>query len=170
MKKRFIVSGPDFDSDGVDLIPNMNKKCTDYSPFITLCLWTIRMDHVISQSCYMYYRTILQGNCGKMTMKLSFSYNSVVKFNGKKIGSHDMTVLYPNPCYNKLRCNRDCTVHILCASYFSKMTSHILLFLCSPFKTKRTTQHCLTHALLNGNKSSLGNSVNPDQVASDKAI
>ena len=31
----------------------------------------------------------------------SFSYNSFVKLHGKKIVSHSMTVLYPNPCYNE---------------------------------------------------------------------
>ena len=53
---------PSFDM-GVDLIPSMNQKCT-VSPFITLC-------------------PILQRNYRKMTMKLSFSYNYVVKFHGK---------------------------------------------------------------------------------------
>ena len=39
--------------------------------------------------------TILQRNYRKMNIK-SFSYNSFVKFHGKKIGSHNMTVFYPN--------------------------------------------------------------------------
>ena len=78
-----------------------------------------------------------------------------------------MTVLYPNPCYNKLCCNKSCTVHILCASYFS----YIVLFMQSlQDKNIESTKNCLTHALLNHNKSSLGNSENRDQMASDKAI
>ena len=39
-------------------------------------------------------------------ISLLFSYNSFVKFRGKKkMGSHILTVLYPNPCYNKM-CNK----------------------------------------------------------------
>ena len=37
-------------------------------------------------------------------------------------------------------------------------------------KNKESTKNCLTHALLNHNKSSLRNSENQDQMASDKAI
>ena len=55
------------------------------------------MDCVISELCFK--RTILQWNYRKMTMILSFSYNSFEKFCGKNIGSHNMTVLYPYPCY-----------------------------------------------------------------------
>ena len=76
MKKSFIASGPCRFSHGVDLLPSMNQKCTDYSPFITLCLWTTGIYRVISESCY--NRTILQRNNRKMTLKLSYSYNSVV--------------------------------------------------------------------------------------------
>ena len=36
----------------------------------------------------------------------SFSYNSFVKFLGKKFGSHNMTMLYPSPCYTTTRCVR----------------------------------------------------------------
>ena len=37
-------------------------------------------------------------------MKWSFSYNSFVKFHGKKFRSHKMTVLLcPNPCYNMVK-------------------------------------------------------------------
>ena len=36
-------------------------------------------------------------------MKWSFSYNSFVKFPGKKFGSRKMTMLYPNLCYNEAR-------------------------------------------------------------------
>ena len=35
-----------------------------------------------------------------MTILWSFSYNSFVKFNLKTIGSHKITMLYPNLCYN----------------------------------------------------------------------
>ena len=60
-------------------------------------LWgSIVTDNVISES----------GNQGQFTMELkendhawSFSYNSFVKLYGKKFGSHNMTVLYPNLCY-----------------------------------------------------------------------
>ena len=45
--------------------------------------------------------TILQWNNRKMTISWSFSYNSFVKFNGKN-GSHNMTMLHPNPCYNEM--------------------------------------------------------------------
>ena len=35
-------------------------------------------------------------------MKWSFSYNSFAKFHGKKIGHHNMSMLYPNQCYNEV--------------------------------------------------------------------
>ena len=41
------------------------------------------MDHVKSQLCYKV--TLLQWNYRKMTITWSFSYNSFVKFHGKKI-------------------------------------------------------------------------------------
>ena len=41
------------------------------------------MDHVIHESCYK--GIILQRNSKKMTILWSFSYNSFVKFCGKKI-------------------------------------------------------------------------------------
>ena len=53
------------------------------SPFITLCLVSIGLDHYISESCYK--GTILLRNNRKMTISWSFSYNSFVKFHGKKI-------------------------------------------------------------------------------------
>ena len=53
------------------------------------------MDPAISEPCYK--GTILQRNYRKMTM--SFSYNSFVKFHGKFFLSHNMTMLYPKPCY-----------------------------------------------------------------------
>ena len=70
-------------------IGNSNKIhvfCVQYSPFITLCLGSIRMGCVISDLCYK--GTILQKNCRKMTRKMtilwSFSYQSFVKFHSKK--------------------------------------------------------------------------------------
>ena len=48
-----------------------------------LNLGSIGMDHVLSESCYK--ETILQWNYRKMTILLSFSYNSFVKFYGKNI-------------------------------------------------------------------------------------
>ena len=62
------------------------------------------MDSVISRPGYKW--TILQKNDRKMTIKWSFSYNSFVKFRGKKIGSNSMTKLYPKVCYNikRLHC------------------------------------------------------------------
>ena len=37
-----------------------------------------------------------------MTILWSFSYNSFVKFHGKKFGIHNITLLYPNLCYNEM--------------------------------------------------------------------
>ena len=70
------------------------------SPFIALFLGYSGLDHVINESCYK--RTILQRNYRKMTISWSFSYNSFVKFHGKKIGSHNMTLLYPNTFYSEV--------------------------------------------------------------------
>ena len=55
-----------------------------------LCLGSIDMDHVISEQ-----------QCVKGTI-LQNIYNAFVKYNGKKNGSHDMTVLHPNLCYNEM--------------------------------------------------------------------
>ena len=49
------------------------------------------MYFVISEGCYK--GTILQMNYRKLIMKGSFSYNSKVKFLGKKFGSHNMTII-----------------------------------------------------------------------------
>ena len=49
-----------------------------------------------------YKGTISQRNYRKMTIQWSFSYDSFVKFHAKKFGSHNITVLYPNLCYNKV--------------------------------------------------------------------
>ena len=38
-----------------------------------------------------------------MTIPWSFSYNSFVKFRGKKYGSHNMTMLYLNPHDNVIK-------------------------------------------------------------------
>ena len=46
------------------------------------------MDHVISELCYK--GTILQRYYRNMTILWSFSYNSFVRFHGKKFGSHNM--------------------------------------------------------------------------------
>ena len=35
----------------------------------------------------------------------------------KKIGCHNMTVLYPNPCYNKVHYKRECTAYKETAVY-----------------------------------------------------
>ena len=71
--------------------------------FITLCFGYIRINYVIGELCYK--ETILQRNYRKMTIVWSFSYNSFVKFHGKKIGSHNMTVFYPNLCLGYIRIN-----------------------------------------------------------------
>ena len=44
--------------------------------------------------------TTLQRNYRKMIIPWSFSYNSLAKFHGKIYWSHNMTMLYPNLCYN----------------------------------------------------------------------
>ena len=47
-----------------------------------------------------YKGAILRWNYRKMTMKWSFSYNSFVKFHGKKkYGNHNTAMLYPNLSY-----------------------------------------------------------------------
>ena len=52
------------------------------SPFILLNLESTGMDYVLSESCYK--ETTLQMNFKKMTILLSLSYHSFVKFYGKK--------------------------------------------------------------------------------------
>ena len=49
-----------------------------------------------------YKGTILLRYYGNITILWSFSYNSFVKLHGKKFGSHNMTLLYPNLCYNEV--------------------------------------------------------------------
>ena len=53
------------------------------------------MNHVIKG-------TILKRNYRKMTISWSFFYNSFVKFHGKNNWEPQMTILYPNPCYNEV--------------------------------------------------------------------
>ena len=71
---------------------------------------SIGMDHVISELCYK--GTILQRNYRKMTIVWSFFYTSFVKFHGKIFGSHKMTMLYPNLCYNKV-CGKGRSLYVL---------------------------------------------------------
>ena len=69
--------------------------------FLTLCLWSIKRNG----DCYNVNHAIkiLQRTYRKMTILWSFSYNSFEHFHGKKIWEPDnMTVLYPNWCYNEL--------------------------------------------------------------------
>ena len=67
-----------------------------------LCFGSIEMDCAISESCYK--GKTLQRNDRKTTMEWSFHIipleNSMVI---KKLGSHNMTVLYLNLCYNEAR-------------------------------------------------------------------
>ena len=56
------------------------------------------MHYVISE--VFYKGATLQRN-RKMTIRWSFSYNSFVKFHGKKIETTTQ-LLYPNLCYNKV--------------------------------------------------------------------
>ena len=67
----------------LDNSPLFEGPAIQTSPFITLCSGSIGMDRVICEPCYK--GTILQGHYRKMTMKWSFSYNSFVKFHGKKV-------------------------------------------------------------------------------------
>ena len=62
-----------------------------FSPFIMLRLAAIGMDH-------------FKVNHVKMTIKLSFSYNTFINSMVKKFGSQNMTYIhyYPNLCYNEL--------------------------------------------------------------------
>ena len=54
-----------------------------------LGLGSIGMDQVTSELCYK--GTILQKN-----------YNPFLKFHGKNIRSHNITVIYPKLCYNEV--------------------------------------------------------------------
>ena len=53
----------------------------------------LERDNVIKRQ---FYKGII-GKCA-----WSFSYNSFVKFRGKKLGSHNMMMFYPNLFYNDL--------------------------------------------------------------------
>ena len=60
---------------------------------------------------------------------MSFSYNSVVKFHIKmKNGSHNMTVLYPNLCYNKV-CYKGTALLNYCAMESKDALISVLLLL-----------------------------------------
>ena len=77
---RFDVLKADLKSD----MARINCIYYIYSAITLKChAWgSIAMDHVLSES---YNKSkILQRNYRKMTMKWSFSYNSFVKFHGKK--------------------------------------------------------------------------------------
>ena len=76
-------------------LPFFHKTQMQCNPFIMLCLGSIEMDGVTSDSCYK--GTLLQRNYRKMTISWSFSYNFFLKI----IGSHNITVLYPKVCYNE---------------------------------------------------------------------
>ena len=73
----------------------IGRKESNQTKFIRQCFVSIRIKSVISELCFEW--TILQRNYRKMTILWSFSYNSFVKFHGKKLDSHNMTMLYPNP-------------------------------------------------------------------------
>ena len=72
----------------------VSKNDIECSSFMTLCLGSIAMEHVISKPCYK--GTILQWNCRKMA---TFSYNSFVKFQGNNFWE---ATFYP--CYVIMRC------------------------------------------------------------------
>ena len=57
------------------------------------------MDSVISEPCCI--ETILQINYRKMTIHGHFP---IIPLHRKHIGSHNMTKLYPNLCYNNVCC------------------------------------------------------------------
>ena len=62
---------------------------------------SICMDRVISEWCYK--GTILQRNYRKnVHFSLSFSHSSLKNSRINKFGSHNITVVYPNLCYNKM--------------------------------------------------------------------
>ena len=58
-----------------------------------------------------------------LVVSLSFSINSSLKFHGKNFGSHSMTLLYPNLCYNEVHKHRQDN------SNFEKVNDHIMNFL-----------------------------------------
>ena len=74
----------------MSLYGHCNKGQSHYkgSPFRMLCMEFIGMDEVIREKCH------------KEVILWSFSYNSFIKSHGEKIGSHNMTVICPNLCYN----------------------------------------------------------------------
>ena len=68
------------------------------SPFIVLCLGAIGMDRVISEQCYKW--KILQSNYRKMTIHGHFPIIPLENSMEKNFRRHNLTVLYPNLCYN----------------------------------------------------------------------
>ena len=81
----------------VNMIGNVqshqNSHVSHYSA-VKICLWSIVS--LIIESCY---KKKLHRNNRKTAILWSFSYNSFVKFYGKKNGSHNTTVLCQNLCY-----------------------------------------------------------------------
>ena len=59
------------------------------------------MGLVICKSCYKGTILVYNRIIG-VTLKWSFSYKFFVKFHVKKIGSHKMTVFYPNLRHNEV--------------------------------------------------------------------
>ena len=68
-------------------VPNKNGEVYNiqYSPFLTLCMGSIGIDLVISESCYK--GTILQMNYRKMTIILIF-FETLCKIPRQKCGSY----------------------------------------------------------------------------------
>ena len=67
---------------------------------------SIGMDREIGELCYI--GTILQRSYRKMTISWSFSYD-------KFFLSHNITVLYPNPCYKEV-CYKGTDLYYIWAS------------------------------------------------------
>ena len=63
-------------------------------------------------------RTILQKNYRKMNISWSFFYNSLQNYMVKKFWTHYMTVLYPNPCRNKVCYKGNTGILYLCSFYY----------------------------------------------------
>ena len=103
-----------------DSVTWLVKMWTLDAPFIKVqsCLsgtvQSLRNGPCYKTPCYKW--TILQRNYRKMIISWSFSCNSFVKFQGKKFGSHNMTLLYPNPCYNEV-CYIETALGLLCSQW-----------------------------------------------------
>ena len=71
---------------------------------------TLHFDH-IEEFFLCYKGSIILRNYRKRAILWSVSYNSYVKFHGKNIGSHKMTMLYSNMfLYNEV-CDRGITLY-----------------------------------------------------------